>query len=977
MKRTEGKLLVEQKVEDFSTHRDEYLSKSFHEVSVRNRFIDPFFLALGWDFEQTNIKPHLWDVIREYSDQSTTKRPDYAFRINCELKFFVEAKAPHVPLTHKEPVFQAKRYAFSTNGKAPVVILTDFEEFRVFNALKKPNFNLPLEGVLKQFDLTFDQYLKKWDHIYDHFSREAVAEGALEKLKGKLTRNTKTLDQEFLTEITEWREMIARNIALRNRDLTVDELNVSVQRILDRLIFIRNLEDRQIEAEGKLLSIAESKTGIYQKLVPVFRKLDREYNGLLFKEHFCEKLSIDDKVLFYIIKHLSWPVSPYQFDVIEPEILGRIYEKFLGSKIRLTRQHHAKVEEKLEVRKAGGVYYTPQYIVDYIVKHTVGVKIRGKTPEEVDKVKIVDPACGSGSFLLSAFEYLMNYYLDYYSANQNKRRNKTDWYKTADGEIRLTMQKKASILINNIYGVDIDREATEVAVMSLYLKLLDKGFDKGQAILFMKGHILPDMSENIKCGNSLIGSGFYDGQSHLVFNDVEVKTVNAFDWEVEFPDTFATGGFDCVIGNPPWGANFNECELNYLRIAHQEIIVRMIDSYIYFINQSFKTLEGYGLFGMIVPSTILNQVDIKKLREKLLNHTSLKVLINLGEKVFGPKVLNTSTILIFSKLQLSSKIIVDDFREISVENKPNSITNAKSINRNNWLKIIKKDPSYTFFTRDLNNVKLYQRLVLKHSSFNGIIEDKIQRGISPDYFDAFIVPNTIIKQKKLETEIVKLVLLGKDIKRYCLSSPNQSVLYTKKDTRINQYPNIKSYIQEFRSKITCKEVLTKKHPWYSLHRPRNEDIFLSPKFVGLTTTKRIIVNLDEKNNYYVTDALYLFRINKYNPFCVLGIINSQLFQFLYQVSSLGEQRVIPQIKAAKLYGIPFPEKLDSNRSRYNKMIDLVKAILELNRKLSIFKTEHEKTIIQRQINATDRQIDQLVYKLYGLTGEEIKIVEQG
>ena len=182
------------------------MAQGFNETSARSRFIDPLFEALGWNLNQTNIKPHMWDVIREFSDHTITKRPDYAFRINGELKFFVEAKAPHVHLTNKEPVFQAKRYAFSTNGKAPIVILTDFEEFRVFNALKKPKIELPLEGVLKNYDLKYDKYLAKWDLLYEHFSREAVADGALEELKGKLTKKTKTLDREFLEEITQWRE---------------------------------------------------------------------------------------------------------------------------------------------------------------------------------------------------------------------------------------------------------------------------------------------------------------------------------------------------------------------------------------------------------------------------------------------------------------------------------------------------------------------------------------------------------------------------------------------------------------------------------------------------------------------------------------------------------------------------------------------------------------------------------------------------
>lgn len=244
----------------------------------------------------------------------------------------------------------------------------------------------------------------------------------------------------------------------------------------------------------------------------MFRDLDADYNGLLLKKHFSEDLVVvDDKVIREIIKKMCYPLSPYQFDEIEPEILGRIYEKFLGSKIRLTDGHQAKVEEKPEVRHAGGVYYTPQYIVNYLVKQTIEDVIKNKSPDEIKQIKICDPACGSGSFLLGAFAYLMQYHLNYYeNASVNiQKKYKEDFYYTADKEIKLTIKKRNDILKNNIFGVDIDREATEVAIMSLYLKLLDDGFDKGQVELFMKGHILPDMTGNIKCGNSLVGTDFY------------------------------------------------------------------------------------------------------------------------------------------------------------------------------------------------------------------------------------------------------------------------------------------------------------------------------------------------------------------------------------------------------------------------------------------------------------------------------------
>ena len=463
------------------------------------------FEALGW-----NIR-NKYEIDREFSQkdkskEANTKKVDYAFKLNGKLKFFVEAKEASVDLErNKDAIYQAKRYAYSSNGKAPIVILTDFEEFRVFNVLTAPLYNNPDKQLLKSHSLQYTDYIEKWDLLWDTFSREAVESGSLDTLRGVIAKNTKTMDKDFLEQITKWREVLAKNIAIRNEDLSVGDINEAVQRILDRLIFIRNLEDREIEPENTLLNIAKNKTDIHKLLQSIFNSFNIIYNGLLFKPHFSEKITVDDKTLYDIIREMCYPVSPFQFDVIEPEILGRIYEKFLGSKIRLTDSHRAKVEEKLEVRKAGGVYYTPEYIVDYIVQNTVGKKIEGLTPDEIKEIKIVDPACGSGSFLIGAYNYLLDYHQKWYAKNQSNKEHKQDWYKTKDGEITVNLFKRGDILQNNIFGVDIDKEATEVAIMSLYLKMLYDGFDKGERDLFFaKGTVLPDMIGNVKCGNSLI-----------------------------------------------------------------------------------------------------------------------------------------------------------------------------------------------------------------------------------------------------------------------------------------------------------------------------------------------------------------------------------------------------------------------------------------------------------------------------------------
>lgn len=555
-------------------------------------------------------------------------------------------------------MFQAKRYAYSTNGQAPIVIITDFQEFRAFNSLQRPVYENPNQGLLKEFDLKYTDYISRWSFLYEHFSKEAVLAGSLDALRGKISKNTKTLDSEFLSQIIAWRESLAKNIAIRNEKLTVDEINEAVQRVLDRLVFIRNLEDREIISENSLLNTATRKEGIYKNLMPLFSELNVNYNGLLFKPHFSEALEIDDKVLKETIQAMCHPHSPFQFDVIEPEILGRIYEKFLGSKIRLTDSHRAKVEEKEEVRHAGGVYYTPQFIVDYIVKETVGNRIEGLTPEEISKIRILDPACGSGSFLLGAYSYLMAYHIAFYTKNAASKKYKDDFFQDASGDIKLTLKKKGEILANNIWGVDIDREATEVSILSLYLKLLEHGIEDDQGWLFLKGKVLPDMTGNIKHGNSLIS------REDLFQNDMFGKAdLKQFDWQSDadgFGKIFSeSGGFDCIIGNPPyiriqemqkWAAE----EVELYKKIFKSGAKGNFDIYVLFVEKALSLANHDARMGFILPHKFFNAAYGEQLREILAQGKNVAEIVHFGDlQVFEGAT--TYTCLLF----LSKKPVAD------------------------------------------------------------------------------------------------------------------------------------------------------------------------------------------------------------------------------------------------------------------------------------------------------------------------------
>jgi type I restriction-modification system DNA methylase subunit len=255
------------------------------------------------------------------------------------------------------------------------------------------------------------------------------------------------------------------------------------------------------------------------------------------------------------------------------------------------------------VRKAGGVYYTPEYIVDYIVAQTVGRLIEGRSPEDIASLRIVDPACGSGSFLLGAYSCLLVHHKQWYSAHPTDKAYAADWYAGANGEIHLSLSKRAEILQNNIFGVDIDREAVEVSIMSLYLKMLDEGFDGWRRdLFFVKGAILPGLDGNIKCGNSLVAPDFFEGQ--LTLNNDDLKQINAFDWQAEFPAVFKDGGFDAVVGNPPY-VRIQTIEKNstdYFKQTYKSAEHGNYDLYILFIEQALNLLKKNALYGMILPN---------------------------------------------------------------------------------------------------------------------------------------------------------------------------------------------------------------------------------------------------------------------------------------------------------------------------------------------------------------------------------------
>ncbi len=491
---TESLRLIRQLVNDFKEQEAAYLSADYQESQVRQDFIDKFFTALGWDVTHERQKnPYEQEVkIENRVKMSGSQRyADYAFFVAPnfrDVKFYVEAKKPSRNLANLDDYYQTIRYGWNSN--TPLAVLTDFEEFHILDCRYKPDRNTALERKIEVFQYADYANEETFARIFYLFGREAVANGSLEKRgaelpkprgkavqKGLFKGGYQPVDEAFLVALDGYRDTLAHTFKANNPDLNGDELTEAVQRTIDRLVFIRFLEDKQIE--DPTIVDFRSKTSAWRAFVAYCKSLEPKYNGLIFKPHRILDGDPstgsgfnppDDEKFADICDELADPTSPYDFDKIPISILGSIYERFLGKVVTATEKR-VKVIERPEVRKAGGVYYTPEYIVRYIVKETVGKMIEGKTPDQIAKMAFADIACGSGSFLLEVYDTLLEYHRRWYNEHPDKAK-KGD-VEQRDGLLALTLKKRQEVLTNNVYGVDIDFQATEVTQLSLYLKLLE------------------------------------------------------------------------------------------------------------------------------------------------------------------------------------------------------------------------------------------------------------------------------------------------------------------------------------------------------------------------------------------------------------------------------------------------------------------------------------------------------------------------
>ncbi|MDD5103068.1 MAG: TaqI-like C-terminal specificity domain-containing protein [Candidatus Peribacteraceae bacterium] len=956
-------------VEHFKRKREELKSSHYKEAQLRVEFLDPLLEALGWDVRNTQGHAEAYkEVIHEDAIRigDAMKAPDYCMRIGRDRKFFVEAKKPSVDIKGEPtPALQLRRYAWS--AKLPLSILTDFEEFAIYDCRIRPH-KADKASTARIFFCTFEEYAERWDEIAAIFSKEAVLKGSFDKYAGEKRRGTQEVDDEFLKEIEHWRELLAKNIATRNTSLGQQEMNYAVQQTIDRIIFLRICEDRGLETYGRLQAELNG-SGIYERLTELFREADARYNSGLF--HFKEErgqgeppdtvtphIIIDDGVLKEIIACLYPPESPYAFSVISSEILGQVYEQFLGKVIRLTEGHHAKVEEKPEVRKAGGVYYTPKYIVDYIVEHTLGKLLEGKTPKQVTELKIVDPACGSGSFLLGAYQLLLDWHIQYYAEHDPKKWKKEMYslvIPSSEGgpQWRLTTTERKRILLNNIFGVDIDPQAVEVTKLSLLLKVLEgeTGQTVQQQLSSMRERVLPDLGKNIQCGNSLIGPDFYDGEQQTLLNteDTDRQRINVFDWESAFPQVFkrTTPGFDAVIGNPPYGASLGEGIKQYLisKFKHQNY---QLDSYLLFLELAVHTLlDKNGYFGMIIPNPWLTNLLQKKLRKFIIENSKIIEIVHFLFKIFPKVTVDTEIIILQKGRPINSEATTRIVEGVNTRNELAVIRELKH-KQKKWASL-EGEPINIFLTEE--DEKLQNKILKDSEGLNMFFE--INVGIKPYQTGKGTPPqsredvdNRIFDSETKKGSDYRRYLRGKDINRYVLSPIEMRYL--------------------------------KFGPW--LAEPRQAANFDAPLKIFMRQTGDSLVAAIDDQKYLCLNNMHVLVPNndKVNAYFVLGLINSKLMNWYYQSLNPEQGEALAEVKKTNVEKLPI-KIIDfgnqHNRQLHDQITDFVAAMMRLQKGFNLSKTPHEQASLKRQIKTTDRKIDELVYELYGLTKEEIDLIE--
>lgn len=895
--KTIAKELIKALIDKYQKIRDTGRTKSYTEEETKKGFILPLFKALGWNIEEK-------DEVSAEEDIISSGRVDYGFYLNGRAKFYLETKPLRADLNNEDYARQSTKYAW--NKGVTWAVLTDFEGLKVFNAQAISKY---LNDKLF-FSINYSEYLDRFDQLWllskESFTKNLLDQEA-EKVGKKLPRIPVT--ESLYKDLKECRELLTHDLSIMNDNVESDLLDEGVQKILDRLIFLRVAEDRSIEPPTLIPLLrkwenSDRKIPLYTSMISKFRELDKTYNSNLFSKHPFENWLDYGDTTKKVIKILYGKEGYYDYDfkIMPSDILGTVYENYLGYRL-LKSEKGLTVDKDAKKRKEQGIYYTPTFIVDYIVRNSLKpVLDRCTSVNDLKKIKVLDPACGSGSFLIKALEVIAEKYKEFnYEVNEFT---------------------KIQIITENLYGVDLDEQAVEIAGLNLLINALEEK------------EKLPYLDKNIKNGNSLISGTDKELEKYFGKNYKDKKPL---DWEEEFPEVFKQGGFDVVIGNPPYGADLLEEDKRYFN-TYSKLSDYQLDTYILFVEKALKELlKKDGLLGFIIPNTWLTNIKSKLFREYISKNTKILNIVNYSKKVFSSATVDSITFIVGKSIPGEiSKI------NISLVNDGNNPTyQTHHVDQLEWMKgdvfnIFINDDDKKLIRKIENNSKMlddtcYVTVGLKPYQVGKGVPKQIRETVEKRIYDS---------DKKLDKDY-RLYIRGSDINRYFLKiNKNQWIKYGK---------------------------------W--LAEPRKEDFFNDKNKIVIRQTGDSLIATIDNNGLLCLNNLHTINLkdSNFDLRYILGLINSKLLNYYFQYLNPEKGEALAEVKATNVKRLPFKEiSIDKQKI----IISFVTKILNLNQELlKATENSNKWDSLKEEIEKTDKKIDEVVYKLYGLTLEEIAVVE--
>lgn len=979
--------LVERYNNTVRHHDKEHISEETIRVWV-NELLGIF----GWNVQDIN-QVQQEQVLRGREQErlqqihSSHRRPDYTLKNGSITKAFVDTKALTVDIfTSAETAFQIRSYGWS--AQVPCSFVTNFEQFVIYDTrfMPQPEQN----AILGTKQFVIDEYVERFDELFEVLCRERVCNNALAELyRAHNVEGTRTLDDSFSAFLSEARLNIARSLVANNPNIANDErsINYYTQIILDRIVFIRVCESKGIEENEKLRHLTESNEGFWNAFKNCcYVEFYNHYDGAMFSHDMqFQQLQLDNEVLIDFINGMYYP-CPYCFEVIPVKVIATIYEQFLGVRLAVNDMAVQTVQKE-EYVDTQGVVCTPEHIVDMVCKQTIDLEHIQSIPELLN-LKILDPCCGSGVFLVACYDMLANRALELIAANPE---DNADYGVNVNGSFHLTIKARREIVINCLHAIDCDDAATEVAKMSLALKIVD-GVNQfaWEQIGVFGDKILHDIDKNIKVGNTLV-----DTNCALTANEIlEIKPLSI---ENEFNEVFnQNGGFSYVIGNPPYveTKRYKAAQPvmhRYLRNSYATFEGKA-DLAVIFIEKCLRLLSEHGKLGFIIQRRWFKTVYGGKARQLINNGRHLDRLIDFSATDIFPGRITYVSIVVLGKCATDNvryTNITMSAEEIKTRFENAFIPSFEDLQHNEG------NHPWSFESAAIEIIK--QRLTAKWGTLQAYPGIQIKDGIQALYKKLYHLKDITIhgdiatgyngnnETVTIETAVLRGVVYNRVFYPFKHIIPNAYCIFPYRgasntpitmDELKEEYPLAYSYLsahkEELQSNVECRDG----NIWHTFTREHNHPLYEVDKIIIPMTAQDTIASFSHGQGLYMDNSnVWFITIRNANPAlmkAITCIINSTAFSVLAKAGANPQAGGYFKFNKQYLTPVPFPSDSCTEQNHIVQLLaEMHDDIADLEER-ACRALPVDREILNRMIREKWKALDDAVYELYEVTEEEKK-----